>query len=74
MNAKKSDLFEWLFIIALIIPVVILGKMRMHQQNLAQFLILSLICITAVMMGYYGYRKRFGDYCAADDVEKAEKN
>ena len=54
MDTKRAEQFEWVFLAALIIPVVILGKMRMHQQDLARFLIISLICITIVMTGYYG--------------------
>ena len=45
MDTKRAEQFEWVFLAALIIPVVILGKMRMHQQDLARFLIISLICI-----------------------------
>ena len=58
MDTKRAEQFEWVVLAALIIPVVILGKMRMHQQDLARFLIISLICITIVMTGYYGYRRR----------------
>ena len=58
MEERKGELLEWLFIVALIIPVVVLGKMRLHQRNLALFLILAIICVAVVMTVYYCYRKR----------------
>lgn len=54
---NKAGWLEWIFIAALIIPVIILGKMKMHQRNLAQFLMLSLICVIAVLMGYFFFCK-----------------
>ena len=71
MDTKRAEQFEWVFLAALIIPVVVLGKMRMHQQDLARFLIISLICITIVMTGYYGYRRRIVN---ADSVDTPDNN
>ena len=48
MDIKRAEQFEWVFLAALIMPVVVLGKMRMHQQNLARFFIISLIRRTYV--------------------------
>ena len=71
MDTKRAEQFEWVFLAALIIPVVILGKMRMH---LARFLIISLICITIVMTGYYGYRRRIVNRSNADSVDTPDNN
>lgn len=57
IEKKKAEGLEWVFISALIIPVIILGKMKMHQRNLAQFLIISLVCVIAVLMGYFFFCK-----------------
>ena len=54
---KRAEGLEWVFIAALIIPVIILGKMKLHQRNLAQFLIISLICVVAVLTGYFLFCK-----------------
>ena len=54
---KRTEGLEWVFIAALIIRVIILGKMKLHQRNLAQFLIISLICVVAVLTGYFLFCK-----------------
>lgn len=54
---RKNEQWEWLFILALIIPVVILGKLRLHQRNLGLFLVISIISVTVVMIAYYCYHK-----------------
>ena len=74
MDTKRAEQFEWVFLAALIIPVVVLGKMRMHQQDLARFLIISLICITILMTGYYGYRRRIVNRSNADSVDTPDNN
>ena len=74
MDTKRAEQFEWVFLAALITPVVVLGKMRMHQQDLARFLIISLICITIVMTGYYGYRRRIVNRSNADSVDTPDNN
>ena len=74
MDTKRAEQFEWVFLAALIIPVVVLGKMRMHQQDLARFLIISLICITIVMIGYYGYRRWLLNRNNADSVDTPNHN
>ncbi|MCC8027263.1 MAG: hypothetical protein LIP16_18410 [Clostridium sp.] len=57
IEKKKAERMEWVFIAGLIIPVIILGKMKLHQRNLAQFLVISLICVIAVLTGYFFFCK-----------------
>lgn len=73
MKAKRNENIEWLFIIALILPTIILGKFRMHQQNLALFLICMIVSVAIVMFAYFAYRK---NYFASDEErqEASEKN
>lgn len=49
---EKGRAAEWLFVIALFAPVMLLGKLRMHQQDLARFLILSLLAVTVIWSAY----------------------
>lgn len=52
---EKGRAAEWLFVIAFFVPVMVLGKMRMHQQDLARFLICSLLAVTVIWSAYVLY-------------------
>lgn len=55
---KKAELFEWVFIVLLFVPVITMARMRLHQRNLVLFIALGLVCAAAVMVVYFFYRKR----------------
>ncbi len=54
-EVEKGKAVEWLFVTALFAPVMILGKLRMHQQDLARFLILSILTVTVIWLVYAIY-------------------
>ena len=49
---EKGKAAEWLFVVALFVPMMILGKLRMHQQDLARFLILGLLAVAVIWSAY----------------------
>lgn len=70
MKEKRKEYIEWLFIVACIIPAIILGKMRLHQQDLAVFLIAVFVCVAVVMAAYCIYRRKNAGIIKADAAEE----
>lgn len=56
---KPNQLIEWVFIALMFLPVIIMGRLRLHQQNLALFLILSIVLITLVTLAYLHYCRKW---------------
>ena len=57
--SKPSELKEWGFLALLFLPVIILGRLRLHQSNLALFLIISVLLVTCVTLAYLHYCRKW---------------
>lgn len=67
---KRKELKEWGFIAMLFLPVIIMGKLRLHQSNLGLFLILSMVFVTIAMCSYIHFCRKWNLLDASESVDE----